>query len=100
PDDRHVLAAAVRAGAGAIVTFNLADFPAASLAPFNLAAVHPDEFVSRLLAEHPAEVCEAVRRQRANLKNPPKTVDEFLPTLEQCRLPLTVAGLRRYAELI
>jgi hypothetical protein len=97
PDDRHVLAAAVHGGAEVIVTFNLADFPAAALAPFNVAAVHPDEFASRLLAEEPARVCEAARRQRANLKNPPKTVDEFLSTLEQCRLALTAAG--RTAQL-
>lgn len=100
PDDRHVLAAAVRGGASAVVTFNLADFPDAVLAPFAVEAVHPDEFVSRLLATQSAKACEAVRRQRLSLKNPPKTADEFVAIIEQCQLPRTAAGLRRYADLI
>ena len=100
PDDRHVLAAAVHAGATVILTFNLKDFPPAVLAPHAVEAVHPDEFISRLLAEQPALVCEAVKRQRASLKKPPKTVDEFLPTLDQCGLPVTVATLRQYSESI
>ena len=33
PEDRHVLAAAICGHADAIVTFNLADFPASALAP-------------------------------------------------------------------
>ena len=41
-DDRHVLAAAIHAGAGMIVTFNLLDFPIESLAPHGVAARHPD----------------------------------------------------------
>ncbi len=34
--DRHVLAAAIRARADVIVTFNLKDFPATALTPYNI----------------------------------------------------------------
>jgi predicted nucleic acid-binding protein len=45
--DRHVLAAAVRANAEVIVTFNLSDFPEPALKPYDIAAIHPDEVPSR-----------------------------------------------------
>src|SRR5450432_400567 len=60
-DDRHVLAAAIRAGAQAIVTFNLADFPADRLAPYNIEAKHPDDFVIDTLDISPGAV--AIRRR-------------------------------------
>ncbi|MFN3954813.1 MAG: RSP_2648 family PIN domain-containing protein [Pararhodobacter sp.] len=43
--DRHVLAAAIAAGAGQILTANLADFPPRILAAHGLCAVSPDDFV-------------------------------------------------------
>jgi hypothetical protein len=94
PDDRHVLAAAIHGGAGVIVTFNLDDFPATALGPYGIEAVHPDEFVSRLIDESPGDVLAAVRRQRAALKRPPKTAAEYLATLDQCRLTEAVSRLR------
>ena len=39
PNDRHVLAAAIRADAEIIVTFNLADFPKETLARFGIEAL-------------------------------------------------------------
>lgn len=99
-DDRHVLAAAIHAGASAVVTFNLTDFPADKLAPHRVAAVHPDEFVLRLLAESPDQVCAAVARHRASLKKPPKTVDEFLTIIAAGGLPLTAAALRTLADAL
>lgn len=76
PDDRHVLAAAVRARADAIVTFNLADFPADALAPLRVEAIHPDDFIVSQFDLNPPAVCRAVRNQRASLRNPPQTVDQ------------------------
>lgn len=89
PDDRHVLAAAIRTRASVIVTFNLSDFPAEILHPLGIEAQHPDEFITHLIDLDPGAVCAAAKRQRASLKNPPRSVDEFLETLAQQRLPET-----------
>jgi len=45
PKDRHVLAAAVRCGAHAIVTENVKHFPAESLKPYDLDVLTPDDFL-------------------------------------------------------
>ena len=73
PDDRHVLAAAIRADAEVIVTFNLKDFPQSVLTEHKLRAIHPDEFLEMLLGQSPDVVCTAVRQQRERLRNPPRT---------------------------
>jgi predicted nucleic acid-binding protein len=100
PDDRHVLAAAIKAGANAIITFNLKDFPSAVLAKYGIEAIHPDEFVYYQIDLAPTIACGAIKRQRKSLKNPPKTKDEFLAILQKQQLPLTVSALRTYIELI
>jgi predicted nucleic acid-binding protein len=100
PDDRHVLAAAIRGRADIIITFNLRHFPDDVLKQYGIDAVHPDEFISSQLDLAPNVVCSAAKRQRESLKNPPKTVDEYLQSLERHGLPQTTTGLRRYADLI
>src|ERR1017187_2611005 len=70
PDDRHVLAAAIRAGAAVIVTYNLKDFPAETLARFDIEAQHPDDFLVGLLGQVPGMICAAVTRQRESVRNP------------------------------
>lgn len=100
PNDRHVLAAAMRAQAGVIVTFNLKDFPAEALTPYNVEAQHPDEFISHLFDLSPAAVVAAVRDQRASLKNPPKAARELLDTLLSQGMATTVASLETMIRLL
>lgn len=100
PDDRHVLAAAIRCDAEIIVTFNLKDFPPDALTPYGLKAQHPDELITGLIDVAPALVCTAARSQRESLKNPPKTVTEFLAILEQQALARTVAAFRPFSEAL
>jgi len=65
PKDRHVLAAAVRAAAGAIVTFNTDDFPDHSVEAFELEVIHPDTFLLDLLDLAPGAVADELSRQAA-----------------------------------
>jgi hypothetical protein len=81
-NDRHVLAAAVRAGARVIVTMNLRDFPPEALAPLDVEAQHPDAFMLHLLSRDPGAVLRVVREQAAALKNPPSTLEQLLDVLE------------------
>ena len=100
PGDRHVLAAAIQAKAGVIVTYNLPDFPDGVLKPHGIRAEHPDAFILGLLETDAEKVIRAVRDQRANLKNPPVTAEELLATLEKQRLVRTVAWLRKATGLL
>lgn len=100
PDDRHVVAAAIRGRADVIVTYNLKDFPEEKLRPYGIAAQHPDEFLVHLLGLAPGTVCGAVRTHRARLQNPGKSVDEYLDMLEKQALNEFVAGLREFSGVI
>ncbi len=94
PDDRHVLAAAIRSGAETIVTANLRDFPRDTLARHQVEAKHPDDFVLDLIDTTPAVVLALVTRQAADLRSPPRSVDELLGLLQSVGLPVAVARLR------
>jgi predicted nucleic acid-binding protein len=100
PDDRHVLAAAVKCHADAIITFNLKDFPEASLSPHGIEAIHPDDFVANELDLYQPAVCESVKIVRARLTRPSLSVDEYLATLERQGLTDTVAILTSFAALL
>ena len=94
PEDRHVLAAAIRAGAQAIVTTNLRDFPAEALGPYHIEAKHPDDFVIETIDLAPALVVQVLTEQAGALKNPPRTVPDLLRTLHDLGLVQSVAKLR------
>ena len=61
PDDVHVLAVALAAGAEVIVTANLRDFPEQVLAQYGVRAISPSEFLTDLLAEQPMLVHQALQ---------------------------------------
>src|SRR5262249_7069458 len=100
PDDRHVLAAAIRGRADVIVTFDLDDFPADALQPYGIDAQHPDDFVTHLLDLAPTAVYRVEKRRRKPLKTPPKPQEDPLPPLKGRRLVQTVARLRMAIDLL
>lgn len=93
-DDRHVLAAAIRAKAQVIVTFNEKDFPAATLAEFDLSTQHPDTFLRYLIDLAPNIVRTRLEEMVARYKNPAMTIEEYISVLERQPLPETAAALR------
>jgi len=78
PKDRHVAAAALKAGAQVIVTSNLRDF---QTLPDGVEAQSPDEFLSNLFDLDPDGIVELLRDQAAALKKPPRTFDEVIAAL-------------------
>jgi predicted nucleic acid-binding protein len=79
--DKHVLAAAVKSGAQVIVTQNLKDFPDKALAPFEIEAQSPDEFLIHLFYLDRDVIIRILLEQAGELRNPSKTVYEVLDTL-------------------
>jgi len=61
PDDRHVLAAAIKGAAQFLVTFNIKDFPDDCLTTTDIEVVHPDEFLLDQLDLHPGLAVQPMR---------------------------------------
>lgn len=80
-EDRHVVAAAVVAGAQIIVTKNLQHFPDEGLTPFGIEAQSPDEFLETLFSLDPDLMAWIAERQAAALVRPPMSVEELLDVL-------------------
>lgn len=94
-NDRHVLAAAIEAGAEIIVTFNLRHFPKKTLTPLGIRAVPPDEFLETLFTRNTARFLRGLRRHRASLHNTSKTVEEYLSALTAQGFTKIVARLEK-----
>lgn len=82
PDDEHVLAAAVIAGAGAIVTENLKDFPADRIPP-GIQVLSAREFAKNTVALNPRLALAAVHEiaSRSGRYGATLAVGEILETL-------------------
>ncbi|GAA1608554.1 hypothetical protein GCM10009789_73760 [Kribbella sancticallisti] len=93
-DDRHVLAAAIKASAQVIVTENTKDFPQEKLAAWNVEAQSADDFMLGLIDLNQQAVYAQVQRMADTWQNPPGTVDDVLASLEHVGLLGTVATLR------
>ena len=94
PDDRHVLAAAIKIGAQVIVTANVADFPAEYLAQWGVETRSPDDFVLDLIGINDRAVYACVQQIVDERTNPPETFDDVLSQLERSGLIETAAFLR------
>lgn len=83
PDDEHVVAAAVLARAGVIVTDNLKHFPGDRL-PDDLEAVSAVRFAHNTVAVDPGGAARAVVEisRRSGVHGPPLTVVEVLQRLD------------------
>ena len=79
--DRHVLAVAVKTRVDAIVTSNLKDFPDRALAPYEIEAMSPDEFLVYLFGKFPEAMTRIVAQQATQLRRPPMTAIEILDVL-------------------
>jgi predicted nucleic acid-binding protein len=93
-DDRHVLAAAIQSQATLILTFNLRDFPAATLAAYQLTAIHPDEFLKTTTKRKPVAVVTAIEQMRERKTRPPLSQAELYQKIANQTLPQFIAHLK------
>ena len=99
PDDRHVLAAAIKAQAQLIITRNHKDFPPSALEPYGVKTQGPDDFICDLWELDEQIVLSAIEEQLRSFKKPQLTRDEYCQALERQQLKRTVTCLRSVWQL-
>lgn len=92
-DDRHVLAAAIKANANVIVTNNLKDFPEEYLDSFGLKAKSADDFLTDIIDLNQDIAVKAFREMVLNKKNPAMDEYQVLDSLRKVGLEDTATYL-------
>jgi predicted nucleic acid-binding protein len=93
-DDRHVLAAAIRAKAQVLVTDNVSDFPPDYLAGWDIEPKTADEFLVDQVHLNRQVVYGAVQRIADSRQHSPETVEDVLLQLERNGIQQAVAIMR------
>lgn len=78
PKDRHVLAAAIAGGAGALVTFNLKDFPTELFELHGIDLEHPDDFLASQFDLDAAVCSKRIALLLRRWKSAPQSVKELI----------------------
>lgn len=95
-NDRHVLAAAITAGADVLLTENTRHFPREWMAEHGIELLSAEQLLIRLVDQHPDSVRTAHEK---TVRYSPKPEVEVLATLEALVGNAVVAGIRRIADL-
>jgi hypothetical protein len=90
--DRHVVAAAVNAGAQVVATANLKDFVHL---PEGIEAQSPDEFLCNLFDLDPNGFIDMLREQASDMEKPPVSFEQLLDRLAR-PAPDLIAAVRAH----
>jgi hypothetical protein len=86
PDDRHVVAAGIAAGASVILTWNLRDFPVGALIHHGLVAQTPERFLVELYDDAPDLMVGSLANARRNLTKTLVSRADFVDVMRNQRL--------------
>lgn len=97
PDDRHVVAAGITAGASVILTWNLRDFPATELKKHGLRGQTPDAFLAGLYDEAPDLLIGSLANARRNLNKSRISAAGFIEILNNQKLGQLARRVRSHS---
>ena len=96
PDDRHVAAAAIEAGASTIITWNLRDFPVGELRKHGLMRQSPDVFLAALYEHVPEQLVSSRANARSNLSRSRVSATDFIGILRDQKLIRLAAQIEKH----
>jgi len=96
PGDRHVVAAAMAAGASRILTWNLRDFPVDEMKKCGLRPETPDTFLTNLYDTVPEPTMASLANARRNLDKSRPSASDFIAILNNLKLSRLAKRMRSH----
>jgi predicted nucleic acid-binding protein len=100
PKDDHVLYAAIRGRADAIVTANLKDFPASILNEHQIEVRHPDDFLLDMINLDGQRALAALQNHRRSLTKTTPSAADYVDRARACQLIRTHAKLLEFVDVL